>query len=229
MVLRDKRVWWGVVVAVILAFVSYSVVSGLGKDPGKDVSQQSLKTGEPVGSTTTTPLPAGSSAVPAGQATIPAVVGERLNQAREKLTALGLTNVKTEDVTGQNRVVLDDNNWIVEVQDPAAETVVDTHTQIVLKVRKPSDAHSPQSTPFGTVPDVVCANLQDAQDALRSSGFLVLTSSDGSGRKRAVLLDRNWVVIAQSAEPGSRPSLTTHIVLTVVKYGEPTKDSDCET
>jgi beta-lactam-binding protein with PASTA domain len=221
MVLRDKRVWWGAVAALLLAFVSYSVVSGLTRKTS-NVAQQTTMTGSPQTSTTR------PHTVPDGDVTIPAVVGDRLSQAKAKLSAVGLSNVHAQDATGKNRIVLNDSNWIVEVQSPAADTPVDPRTEIILKVRKPTDAHSPQSTPFGTVPDVVCANLQDAQNALRGAGFFVLTSKDGTGRGRTAIFDRNWVVTAQSVKPGTRPSLTTHVELTVVKYGEPTNNPDCQ-
>lgn len=223
MVLRDKRLWLGLTVAVVLAFVSYAVVSGLNRgNPGRTVSDQSTITGSPVASATTT------SPIPDGYVTIPAVINERLSQAKAQLTLLGLTNVTTQDATGQNRIVLDDNNWVVDSQSPEVGAVVDPHTQIVLRVRKPTDSHSPQPTAFGVVPNVVCANLQDAQDALRHSGFFVLTSKDGTGRGRLVILDRDWVVTAQSVAAGSKPSVTTHIELTVVKYGEPTNNPNCQ-
>jgi beta-lactam-binding protein with PASTA domain len=226
--LRDKRVWWGVVAAVILAFVSYSIVSNLGSTPTRTVANDGSSSPSPAASTS--PLPSSSSqkVVPPGDAQVPAVIGERLNQAKVNLTAVGLTNVQVQDVTGQNRPVLEDNNWIVEVQSPAPDQVVDTHTQVTLKVRKPTDTHSPQETALGVVPNVVCANLEDAQGALHHSGFLLITEHDGTGAKRTPLLDRNWVVTGQNVAPGSQPGLDTHIVLTVVKYGEPTNNPDCE-
>jgi hypothetical protein len=84
-------------------------------------------------------------------------------------------------------------------------------------------------TTAGTVPNVVCAELQDAQDALRAAHFFVLTSKDASGQGRMALVDRDWVVIAQSVRAGTSPGLTTHIELTVVKYGEPSGGSGCPT
>jgi hypothetical protein len=224
MVLRDKRLWWGVIAAVILAFVSYAIVSDLNRGtPGQPVSDSS--TSPPTDDATTTRPP-----LLPGEAVVPSVVGQRLNQAKARLSAAGLTNIKAVDATAQNRIILDDNNWIVEVQSPAADTtVVDQRAQIILKARKPTDAHSPQPTPFGTVPDVACANLQDAQNALHGSGFLIVTTTDGTGQGRVAVLDGNWVVTKQSVAAYSRPGLLTHIVLTVVKYGEPTDNPDCET
>ena len=79
----------------------------------------------------------------------------------------------------------------------------------------------------GTLPNVVCKDLQAAQDTLQAAGFYNLGSEDGTGQGRAQLIDRNWVVVAQSARAGSAPSPTTRIVLTAVKYGEPTGNSGC--
>jgi hypothetical protein len=227
MLLRDKRLWFGVIAAVVLAFVSYAVVADLNRaNPGHPVSNNS--TSAPADDPTTGASSTATTAPPPGEAVIPLVVGERLSEAKAQLSAVGLTNIKSLDSTGQNRIILDDNNWIVEVQSPNPDATVDTHTQIVLKARKPTDEHSPQGTAFGTVPNVVCANLQDAENALHLSGFLVLTTTDGTGQGRIAVLDANWVVTKQSVAAGSRPGLLTHIELTAVKYGEPTGNPDCQ-
>jgi hypothetical protein len=224
MVLRDKRLWLGLIVAVVLAFVSYKVVLGLNKsNTTHTVSDQSTITpSSPVSTSTTPPIPFGDVAVPS-------VLNQRLAQAKAQLTLVGLTNVKVEDGTGQNRIVINDNDWIVDGESPAVDTPVDPHTQIVLKVHKPTDAHKPANTGFGTIPDVVCANYQDAENALHHSGYFLITGSDGTGQGRNVILDLDWVVVGQSAPAGSRPSITTHITLTVVKYGEPSTNPNCQT
>ena len=51
---------------------------------------------------------------------------------------------------------------------------------------------------------------------------------DGGGQGRMQILDRDWVVIAQSVPAGSKPRLSQRIVLTSVKYGEPTGSSGCK-
>ncbi|HEX5497002.1 MAG TPA: hypothetical protein VFX70_20765, partial [Mycobacteriales bacterium] len=71
-------------------------------------------------------------------------------------------------------------------------------------------------------------DLQAGQDALQAAGFINLGSRDGSGRGRMQIIDRNWVVTGQSARPGSRPGAGTRIVLTAVKFGEPTGKSGCQ-
>lgn len=89
-------------------------------------------------------------------------------------------------------------------------------------VSKPTDAAPTGAPADGVIPDVVCRDLQAAQDALQAAGFYVLASADGTGQGRRQLIDRNWVVVEQSATPGSRPVPSTRVLLTVVKIGEPT-------
>jgi Uncharacterized protein conserved in bacteria len=158
---------------------------------------------------------------------VPNVVGKRLPDAHDALNAVGLTKIDYVDDTGQSRIVIQPNNWVVTGQDPASGTKVQSGTRISLKVRKPSDGQGPPDATEGTVPDVVCMNLQDAQDTLQSAGFDNLGSADALGH-RYQIIDRNWIVVGQSARPGSRPSTTTRITLTVVKYGEPTGASGCK-
>lgn len=158
---------------------------------------------------------------------VPNVVGKRLPDAHDALNAAGLTKIDYLDDTGQDRIVSQPNNWIVTGQDPVPGSKVQPGTRITLNVRKPSDGQGPPDTTDGTVPDVVCMNLQDAQDTLQSAGFDNLDSTDALG-DRYQIVDRNWIVVKQSARPGSRPSPTTLIMLTVVKYGEPTGASGCK-
>jgi len=162
-----------------------------------------------------------------GKLTMPNLVGQRLPAAEGKLSGLGISGVSTEDGTGRDRVVVDEANWVVTGQTPKAGAPVTTGAKVTLLVGRPTDAYHPGPLHFGTVPGVVCMNLQDAQDALRKSGFLDLRSTDGSGQGRFQVLDRDWLVTAQSVKAGTSPGLLTRIVLTVVKYGEPTGSSGC--
>lgn len=52
------------------------------------------------------------------------------------------------------------------------------------------------------MPDVVGMNLQAAQDRIQTLGVFYSRSEDATGAGRAQVLDRNWVVAAQSPEPG---------------------------
>src|SRR5262249_35264506 len=144
-----------------------------------------------------------------------------------KLRAAGLSHISAVDDTGRDRIVIDPTNWVVDAQAPAAGTHATGRTDVTLNVRRPSDGAT-TSTSLGVVPDVVCMNLQDAQDTMQRSGFFNLGSADGAGQGRMQILDRDWVVIAQSVPAGSKPELTRRIVLTSVKYGEPTGSSGCK-
>jgi len=57
--------------------------------------------------------------------------------------------------------------------------------------------------PTPTMPDVVCMNLQDAQDLIQEQGVFFSKSVDATGQGRNQIVDSNWVVIEQQPEPGS--------------------------
>ena len=59
-----------------------------------------------------------------------------------------------------------------------------------------TDAAGTPGSPWGVVPDVVCLNLQHAQDSLQGAGFVNLTSRGRHLPGRLKVVDRNWVVIA---------------------------------
>lgn len=158
---------------------------------------------------------------------VPDVTGQRWSDVRHKLLALGFDDLNLHDGTGKDRPVIVAENWIVRSQVPAAGTRGTAKTRITLTVTKPTDGAGSARTTDGVVPDVVCKDLQHAQDALQAAGFDNLDSTDGTGRDRMQIIDRNWVVIAQSARAGSRPAADTRIVLTAVKFGEPTGSSGC--
>jgi hypothetical protein len=179
-----------------------------------------------------TPTAAASSATPTlapAQVTVPDVIGTRLLDAQTAIEGVGLTQLPS-DVTGQDRAVLNPQNWLVKTQSPAAGSKVAAGSQVDLGVAKPSDApeSAAGSTKVGVVPNVVCFDLQKAQDTLQAAGFFNLGSEDGSGQGRMQLVDRNWVVTKQSAKAGSKPEASTRIVLTAVKFGEPTGSSGCK-
>lgn len=75
----------------------------------------------------------------------------------------------------------------------------------------------PAASPL--MPDVVCMNLQDAQDLIQTAGVFYSRSEDGTGRGRMQVLDRNWIVLSQVPAPGTEFG-EGDAVLTVVKYGE---------
>ena len=70
------------------------------------------------------------------------------------------------------------------------------------------------------MPDVVCMDLQAAQDEIQDHGVFFSKSEDATGQGRRQLWDRNWVVVAQSPAPGEEIG-EGEAVLSVVKDGEP--------
>ncbi|MCP2322547.1 beta-lactam-binding protein with PASTA domain [Hamadaea flava] len=156
---------------------------------------------------------------------VPAVTGKRLTEAAATLKSHGFDKVAYHDSVG-DRIVLEPNNWLVTKQTPAAGAKVARDTEVTLDVAKPTDGVGPGSVQVGVLPDVRCMELQAAQDKLQEAGFLLLTSKDALGDRHQVL-DRDWVVIGQSPDPGRLTLPTTRVTLTVVKYGEPTGDSGC--
>ena len=82
------------------------------------------------------------------------------------------------------------------------------------------------NNPFGgnspedfLVPDVMCMNLQQAQDEIQDHGVFLSESQDATGQGRMQINDSNWQVVAQSPAPGT-PFGEGDALLSVVKYGE---------
>lgn len=212
---------WLIFVAVVIALLAYLVWES---DNGDDKAATAPPTGTPsVSQTVPSPYPS-----PEGL-TVPDVLGMRLVDAEAVLGAEGFTTIEAVDASGHGRVVVNPQNWIVKEQLPAPGTNASTSSRVTLKVAKPSDGAGNDGSPvtYGVVPDVVCMDLQAAQERLRAAGYTNIRSEDGLGQGRSQIIDRNWVVIAQSPAAGSRKKAETPIRLTSVKYGEPTGDSGC--
>lgn len=214
-----------VVLAVVLGMVALCGVGAvIAAVAGHDTAPA---VGETPANATVEPTSDQPSPPPAALAMVPNVVGKRLIQGEAELSTAGFINVTASDATGQGRLPLDPQNWIVRSQTPPAGTRTALDTPVTVKVSKPTDGKGTQNPTVGVVPNVVCKDLQAAQDALQAAGFFNLASVDGTGQGRVQILDRNWVVVRQSAAAGSRPSSTTRIVFAAVKFGEPTGSSGC--
>ena len=82
-------------------------------------------------------------------------------------------------------------------------------------------ATSSPPTPLGaTMPDVVGLGLQEAQDRIQTTGVFYSRSFDCTGAGRQQVLDRNWVVVTQTPDPGA-PIAEGDALLGVVKLNEP--------
>lgn len=95
-----------------------------------------------------------------------------------------------------------------------------TTTEIATTTSAPAVTSPPTTAaPAALMPDVVCSNLQDAQDEIQTTGVFLALSEDASGAGRNQVLDSNWIVIRQTPAPGT-PIDEGDAVLYVVKYGE---------
>jgi hypothetical protein len=218
----------GLAIVVFLVVGAAGVAMALylsGSDGGGGLTEGS--TAVTPGPKTTAPRTTGPASRPDGTVAVPNVTGARLEDAQKTLKDAGFQSLRVEDATGQDRLILNPTNWVVRSQSPGPGVPVDPHALITLRVAKPSDDQGSTETQLGTIPNVVCKDLQTAQDTLQAAGFFNLHSKDGTGKGRQQILDRNWVVIAQSVPAGATPGLEASVTLTAVKFGEPTGDSGC--
>lgn len=70
------------------------------------------------------------------------------------------------------------------------------------------------------VPDVVGKDHQLAQDTMQAAGLYNLAEEDATGQGRALLWDRNWVVVSQSPPAGTLVAEDTTVILRSKKDGE---------
>ncbi|MFD6354618.1 hypothetical protein [Nocardia tengchongensis] len=84
----------------------------------------------------------------------------------------------------------------------------------------PPPTSAAAAAPAAVMPAVVCMNLQDAQNKIHAAGVFYSRSKDATGKSRHQVIDRNWLVVAQSPSPGTTFG-EGDAILSVVKYGEP--------
>ncbi|MCE5287804.1 MAG: hypothetical protein LLG14_01005 [Nocardiaceae bacterium] len=82
---------------------------------------------------------------------------------------------------------------------PAVTTSVKTVIVTVPATASEGPEAAPKKVPM---PNVVCMNLQDAQDEIQRAGVFYSRSSDASGQGRHQVLDRHWTVVRQEPAPG---------------------------
>ena len=111
---------------------------------------------------------------------------------------------------------------VTEKQVVTAPTATSAPRAATAPVTKPAKRTKPaKPTSAGiAVPSVVGKNHQYAQDTMQAAGLYNLTEEDATGQGRFLLWDRNWVVVSQSPEAGSRVTEDTTITLRSKKYGE---------
>ncbi|CAM3558843.1 PASTA domain-containing protein [Smaragdicoccus niigatensis] len=82
---------------------------------------------------------------------------------------------------------------------PAVTTSVKTVIATVPATATDGPQAQPKKVPM---PNVVCMNLQAAQDEIQRAGVFYSRSTDASGQGRHQILDRNWTVVRQEPAPG---------------------------
>jgi hypothetical protein len=84
----------------------------------------------------------------------------------------------------------------------------------------PATTAVPAPAATAIMPDVVCMNLQAAQNKIQENGVFYSDSFDATGEGRMQINDSNWIVVSQTPAPGS-PITEGSANLGAVKEGEP--------
>ncbi|MFT3663165.1 MAG: hypothetical protein QM809_17900 [Gordonia sp. (in: high G+C Gram-positive bacteria)] len=103
---------------------------------------------------------------------------------------------------------------------PSQETVENPSAPPESAATPSDDAAGQGSSKKAVMPDVLCMNLQAAQNKVQESGVFFSRSEDATGKARQQVWDRNWIVVGQRPAAGTRIG-EGDAVLSVVKYGEP--------
>ena len=90
------------------------------------------------------------------------------------------------------------------------------------------DEKAPTSTnaPNVVMVDVLCMNLQDAQNLIQNQGVFISRSKDASGQDRNQIYDRNWIVVGQNIPVGTTIG-ENEVVLSVLREDEIEQGSRC--
>lgn len=153
--------------------------------------------------------------------TLPNLVGRDLTSAKQAADNAGFSHVTVRDATGGGRVVIEDSHWMVCFQTPGPGSKT-TSATVDLDVVKngevcPARDRTTPPTAGGSMPDLRGYSLSAASKALPSS--TKVTTTDASGRGRAIIVDTHWKICSQSPVPGA-PLSGQSVTLGVVKLGE---------
>ncbi|HSU10712.1 MAG TPA: hypothetical protein VLK57_16050 [Pseudonocardia sp.] len=209
---RNRQQRRAVVAAGVVGAVVLGVLTGCGAGADERVAAPSPA---PVG--TPEPLPPALA--------LPDLVGKGLQQAEDEAQAAGFFALTSHDALGQRRDQVQDREWTVCFQDPAAgsapsSTLVDLGAVRLGEACPATDqgaatAMDDDTADGTTVPDVV--GLSVAQ-ATRSLGSDPVTLRDATGAGRSVDAARNWQVCAQEPAAGApRGGMVTLAVVTLAE------------
>ena len=82
------------------------------------------------------------------------------------------------------------------------------------------------SIPSPQMPNVVCLDLQTAQDLIQDQGVFFSKSVDASGQGRRQIIDSHWVVVGQNIQVGA-PIDEGKVILSVLKEDELDQSPAC--
>lgn len=112
-----------------------------------------------------------------------------------------------------------DQDEVPETPETTAPPTTVPPTTVPPTTEPPAVTEPPQSQAL--MPDVVCMNLQAAQDHIQAeTGVFLSLSEDATGAGRNQIIDSNWLVVSQRPAPGT-PIGEGDAVLSAVKLGEP--------
>jgi hypothetical protein len=89
--------------------------------------------------------------------------------------------------------------------------------------RRPTPVPTVEMVRSWTMPNLVGANLQDAQNAIQAltdNAIFFTKSHDATGAGRQQILDRNWKVCSQNVRPGTKITADTAIDFGAAKLDE---------
>ncbi len=120
----------------------------------------------------------------------------------------------------QSTTTVTETSTMAPPQAPATYALPTTTRPVPPPVETRTPASDSPADPAALMPNVVCMNLQAAQNRIQDAGVFFSRSTDASGQGRSQILDSNWIVVAQTPDPGT-PITEGDAVLSAVKIGEP--------
>jgi len=178
---------------------------------------------------------------------MPDVESRRLDIALSDIKRAGFEE-DVEVVGGGTFGVVDESAWKVCKQEPSAGTTIGSAPRLMVdrscddgdsdkaadesepqddntadtkkKVRTKPKVEKPAPVETFTMPALVGANLQDAQDMLQALDSFLLTQTDATGMERFQVLDSGWKVCGQRPRAGAEVPVEKMVELFVVKLHE---------
>ena len=134
--------------------------------------------------------------------------------------AIGLTLVTLSSCSASTDATSSEDNESKTTEETVATASEETTTSASTMTTLPAETTT-TSALVVLMPNVVCMNLQAAQDEIQKYGVFFSRSDDATGMNRSQILDRNWIVVKQTPLPG-QPVTELEAVLSAVKIGEST-------